>query len=410
MFISEFDELNLNPGEVFTGNNPFVAQGEIALLVATQQGETPISNTSFDNHVVIHYSGDTREGQFANFRNQRVFGPKIVDSQFLSMEFVVLEVDRPTDQDAALFKKLADLGVGLAGTTAGPTFAVLADLGSALLSAPNDDLQTKFRMTFDLGARPGARLPLVPGLYAIVREDDRGYPPGARQRSLRSQTQWSDLKLDPMTGELRVIRDGHETPYVENTYLIISVEAALAPETHATQTYAAFVDDLRKVQNPTTGAFLNSVTALAATYALDERKAAMTTALARLATLADQYGRTKVVATCDVSMAAEHQAAVLALREQSVALHRLILLEAGTLTDADAANDYDAAAYRDNMLTLTRFFGSLDWGSEWSPPKTAVELLSESSNPANFMAVFGDLTTFDTHVADKAATIWPQNC
>ncbi len=417
LFVSEFDELNLTPAEVFTGNNPFKAQGEIALLFGVQDDGDPISSTSLDEHVVVFYSSDTREGQFSNFRNQRVFGPTTVAGNFLSLEMVLLEIDRPTDQDSALFEQLASLGKQLGGATAGPTYDVLAQLGSSLLAAPSDDTQTRFRFNFDLGTRAGARLPLYPGLYAIVREDRRGFNKPTSPRTIHGETSWPELCLNVDTGELHSPGDGADVGgkcngprYLDNTYFVLSVERGLKEQTLDSQSFAEFVEELRAMTSPTTTAYAASVTDLAASYARNERRAGLSAALAQMRRAATQYGRGLSQPTCSSEAADAAITAQTDLTYATVDLHSLFLAESATLTDQDNTNNYDAAAYVAQTRLLLEFFGTPRWGANLDPPITPAELIAAAGNPAKFVDVFGDAGVFDARIKERVRETSPVTC
>ena len=417
LFVSEFDELNLTPAEIFTGNNPFVAQGEIALLFGVQNDGDAISSTSLDEHVVVFYSSDTREGQFSNFRNQRVFGPTTVNGNFLSLEVVLLEIDRPTDQDSALFEQLASLGKQLGGATAGPTYDVLAQLGSSLLAAPSDDTQTRFRFNFDLGTRPGARFPLYPGLYAIVREDERGFGQRIPNSTIRGETKWPNLCLNVDTGELHWPGEGNDVGgkctgdrYLDNTYFVLSVERGLKEQSLDTQSFSEFVDELRAVASPTTAAYAASVTSLAADYARNERRDALSASLTRMRQTAAQYGRGLSQPACSSEAAAAAAMAETALTYAAVDLHSLLLAESATLTDQDATNDYDTAAYAAQVRLLLEFFGTPQWGAGLDPPVTPAGLIAAAGDPARFLEVFGEIGVFDTRVKDRVRATWSPTC
>jgi len=421
LFVKGFDELNFSPGNVLTGGRVFEARGEMAVLVAVQDGASPISNTTMDDHYVVFYSNDTREGQFSNFRNQRVFGPVKVSGNHLSLEVVLLEIDRPTDEDNALIGKLAALGKQLGGVTYGPTFNVLADLGSSLLSTPNDDVEMRFRFNFDLGNRPNARLPLVPGLYALVREEGRGFPDytDANGRTVRDYTRlgattdWANLCLNTDTGELHHLnagdRDGtcQGQRYVDNTYLVINVEAGLPENAVTNERFSAFVSELRTVPDPATGAFSEAVTALAQSYAREEREAAIWNALSQLRNSANHYGQTRARTTCNSALANRLAVADQALMRDVVDLHALIVREAGRVGSTDADLAYSESVFRAQVQRLLDFFGPLSWGAEGEPTETPVALMSRASDPSQFTAVFGEISDFHQRVQGRARELWP---
>jgi len=425
LYVSGFDELNFTPNYIMTGNNPFRARGEIAVLVAIQDGASPISNTTLDDHFVVYYSNDTREGQLSNFRNQRVFGPAKVTGHHLSLEVVLLEIDRPTDEDNALIGKLAGLGKQLGGVTSGPTFNVLADLGSSLLSTPNDDVEMRFRFNFDLGTRPNARLPLVPGLYAIVREEGRGFgtitDENGREREDRSElqgeTDWAKLCLNTDTGELHTWLSGDKDgqcsgpKYVDNTYLVINVEAGLPESAIANERFSAFVEDLKTVPNPATGAFADAVADLARNYARDAREAAVWDALTQTRISANHYGQTTARLACNPQLSGRSVSAGEALTRDVVALHALLSREAGLVDNADAEQAYDGQVYKAQIDRLVSYFGSLTWGAEDDPQSSPVALLSRASTPSEFVEVFGDVSEFYGRVEARAQALWPdQTC
>jgi hypothetical protein len=412
-FVSDFEELRFTPGFLMTGNNPFEARGEIAVLMASSTGDQPISATSLDNHIVVHYSGDTREGQFSNFRNQYVFGPARVDSNFLTLEFVLLEIDRPTDQDTALFQKLAGLGKSLAGATVGPTFDILSQLGASLLAAPNDDVEMRYRVNFDLGDRAAAEIPLAPGKYVIIREEQRGYKPGeAKRRALRAETIWTEICLDAQS-TLRWRPDGARAcpdtlpPYVNNTYIVLNVETDVPAQTVSAQTFSELVEDLRRVQSPTISALHDSVTDIAARYAVGRRVDSLDQALARMRAKASEYGRLSARLPCVPDLADRVAAARQGLARDTVDLHAQFVDAAASLTDENAANDFDRAAYVESTNRLTRYFGELHWAAD---PETPVTLLAKANDPARFSEAFGDVGAFHKRVDDRALAQWSAGC
>jgi len=414
LFVSEFDELNFTPGLLMSGNDPFRSRGEIAVLVASSTGSQPISNTTFDSHVVVHYSGDTREGQFSNFRNQIVFGPTEVDGAFLGLEFVLLEIDRPTDQDNALFEQLASLGKGLSGATSGPTFDILAELGTSLLSAPNDDVEMRFRFNFDIGDRPGARLPLAPGRYVLIREEERGYKADtSARRSLRATTDWAELCLDE-AGQLRWRDDAQgsecesQNLYVENTYLVLNVEATVPEQTISNQTFAALVDDLQKVENPTSAAFQTALTDAAAEFGARRRAEAVDHGLSQVRARATEFGRLQTQLACDTTLQSRADAAEQALVGEVVGLHSMLADAADSLnddaTDPQGDNDYDLGSYVEQTGRLARFLGEMDWAAS---PESPITLLAKADEPEHFTLVFGDVSAFYDRVRERAIERWP---
>lgn len=404
IFIHQFEETNFEPNRVF-GGNVFDAHGEVALLVGVPTSQGPASYTTTADHLLVFYSNDVMERQFLNLRNQRVFGPAQITNDRFEMEFLILELDRTSAQQTALLTKLADLGKTYAGVT-GPVGGALVDLGAALLSAQNDDVELRYRFTMDLGGRAGSRLPMYPGFYVLVNETDR-----------RVATAWNTLCLDAETGRLYRTTSGgggacgssRGALYTDETYITLHVQSGGTATNQTMTTFAAFGTALAAQTSGSLSAINDEIDAFQARNGMEARRRAIWNALAAVDNASTAYG--SLVAACPLATSAQKAEADGSLLRAGVDLHRLLTDEIATMppTPAPAPGSsapapYDAAAYGGQLARLVNYFGVLFW--EADPTKQAT-MLNESRTSAKFIEIFGDLATFTQRVQSRAHTVWP---
>lgn len=415
LFIREFEETDFEPSRL-PGSGMFQARGEIAVLVGVPGPAGPASYTSTDGHYLVFYSGDVVENQFLNLRNQRVFGPAAVGSDRFELEFLILELDRTTTQEQALLKNLADMGKAYGGM-GGPVGSVLTDLGASMLSAQNDDVEMRYRFTFDLGARAGARLPLLPGFYVALRDKRTPYVPVA----------WSTICLSRETGQLYIRKNldgtalgansinggfcpssqdfGPSSLFRAQSYVVFHVEQGVPATSQAMTTFAAFGAELSAVQNPSLAAVNTAIERVQADYLMDMRQRAVWNALGAMDSAAATYGSLKQQAKVDARLNTARDEAKANLTRASTALYRLLSAEAATIvTPTVAAPAYDQAIYNEQIERLIDFFGSLDWAT---PAGTEAQRLTDSLTAAQFAAVFGTSAEFVANVQAEADADWP---
>lgn len=407
IYIRNFDELRIAPQRVFLGGSVLDARGQIAVLVGLPSASGPSSSVDTKDHFVVFYSNDVAEGQILNVRNQRVFGPtRITDPRF-EMDFVVLELDRTSDQDAALIRSLAEWGQTV-GAVGGPGIGVLTDLGEALL-APHDDVEMRFRFNFDLGDRPGAMLPMRTGLYAVIRSEHRDIRIHEGERN----PDWPEVCINRDTARLHVRSpDGScsETLFSARSYLVFNVETADLPETTiALQRFAGLTEQLRTMENPTTTAIQAVLDDAAESHARETREGQVWTALAELSNRAAAFG-SLAPATC---AAPEQEQSRVRARfvEQVVATHAAFDRAARGTAEGEAADRYDREVYERQAAQLARFFGEMDWAAAPGEANPTPEgRWTRAGDPAQFMATFGDVSAFRTRIEARARALWSRPC
>lgn len=175
-FIKSFQELQFSQTATVVRRNPLGKHGEIAVLVksvvASDEAPKAVDNrvaASFDDYRLIYYSDDVYPNQFLNFDTAVVHGPGRIEGGSVRLEFVILELDRTSEQAEQLLSKIADLSKTPLGLT-GPTAGTLLSLGTTLFTSANDDRQFKFEVNFSLDDGPN---PLRFGRYVIIRQEDR---------------------------------------------------------------------------------------------------------------------------------------------------------------------------------------------------------------------------------------------
>lgn len=407
IYIHSFDELRIAPQRVFLGGSVLDARGQIAVLVGLPGASGPSSSLDVKDHFVVFYSNDVAEGQILNVRNQRVFGPtRITDPRF-EMDFVVLELDRTSDQDAALIRSLAEWGQTV-GAVSGPGIGVLTDLGEALL-APHDDVEMRFRFTFDLGDRPGARLPMRTGLYAIIRSEDRNI----RIEEGTRNPDWPDVCINRDTARLhKRAADGScsSALFSDRSYLVFNVETADMPETTvALQRFASMTEQLRTMQNPTTTAIQAVLDDAAESHARETREGQVWTALAELNNRAAAFGS---LPPPDCASPEQEQSRVRArFVEQVVATHAAFDRAARGTAEGEAADRYDREVYERQAAQLARFFGEMNWAAAVGEVNPTPEgRWTRAGVPGEFTNVFGDVSAFRTRIEARARALWSRPC
>lgn len=401
MYIRDFDELRLEPGRILIGGDAFNPRGEIAVLVGVPNESGPAAFASSNGHLVVFYSNDVVRNQFLNFRNQRVFGPTVVTNDRLEMEFLVMELDRTSDEETELLANLAELGKTYAGVP-GPALDVLVNLGSSLLTAQSDDIELRYRMTFDLGNRPNARFPLYPGYYALIRERRSGVDdPGPGQDA----TVWDSLCLNQDDGRLYQ-RSGNPatctfTPgnlYDDETYLTIHVERGVPASNQAMTSFAALGTQLAETPNASARAVNDTIEAFRTRISLDGRERTIWDALSAMEAAAAQYGSLRRQCPSGDGAAAEG-----ALLRRSVELHRRLAAEAGEVVTPATDDSYDAEIYEQQVERLVDYFVRLHWAQAGQE----AALLAQSKDPTQFATVFGTPAEFAARLKDRADEVWP---
>ena len=407
VYIKKFDELRFAPQRLFIGGSVLDARGQIAILAGIPSQAGPSSSTDVKDHYVVFYSNDVSEGQILNFRNLPVFGPtRLVGPQF-QMDFVILELDRTSDQDASLMRSLATYGQSI-GAIGGPGINVLTTLGEALL-APNDDVEMRYRFAFDLGDRPGARLPMRTGMYAIIRSEDRNIA-----NFNTEYPAWPNVCLNEDTALLHVdtvangICDG--ALFKDRSYLIFNIETGdIPPTTVALQRFSNLTETLRIMENPTTTAIQAVLDDAAESYARDTRESQVWTALAELNNRAATFGGLPPAACAAPEL--EQSRVRARFTEQVVATHAAFDRAARGTGAADSADRYDLEIYERQAAQLARFFGEMDWPAAPGEANATPEgRWTRAGDPAQFLTTFGDVSAFRTRVEARAVALWSRAC
>jgi hypothetical protein len=260
-FIDRFQEWPVSRNAILTGRDGLAKHGEIAVLVKTTESGSPKETRptdptrEFDGHRLIYYSDDVYQNQYLNFEMAvPLWGPAKVPSGALKLEFVVLEMDRTSEQAEQLLTTLADIGKSQAAL-GGPLGGALLSLGQTLVTSANDDRQMRFPIVFDLDNGPMA---LRTGRYVLVRQENRQIP-----------VNWSKICVNENDG-LLYWRDGEEKRFTEDDSVVGPAKAAcgsrlfregsylsliVSPRTSTTQfaveTYKDLTDQLAGETNPT---------------------------------------------------------------------------------------------------------------------------------------------------------------
>jgi hypothetical protein len=213
-FIKEFYELasplrgNRKNGEIAIVANAFEMDGT---------KEVAFRPSDLKSGRVIYYSDDVEEGQFLNFNNLPIYGPKTYAGHSVAVRLTVFELDVNAEQIKGLLKSLAAIG-SIAYAPAAPVLGILNSLGAALASSDQDD--TEFRYTMTLDARQGSlrvnNFALEPGNYVIVRKGTR-----------TEDVPWHLLVLNENEGRLYWGPDAklevRNTLYRDETYLVVLI-------------------------------------------------------------------------------------------------------------------------------------------------------------------------------------------
>jgi hypothetical protein len=300
-----------------------------------------------------------------------------------------------------LLENLAELGKTYAGVP-GPALDVLVNLGTSLLTAQSDDIELRYRMTFDLGNRPSARLPLYPGYYALVRESRSGVDDS---RTAQRTTTWDNLCLNQDDGRLYLrggIDDACEyTPdklYLRETYLTIHVERGVPASSQAMTTYAALGTQLAETPNASARAVNDTIEAFQTRYALDARERELWDALSAMEAAAAQYGSLRRQCPTGDGTAAES-----ALLRRSVELYRRLNTEAATVVSPATSDSYDRSVYERQIDRLVDYFVRL----KWAQAGQEAALLALSKDPTQFATVFGTPAEFTARLKERADEMWP---
>lgn len=148
---------------------------------------------SRENAKVIFYSEDVEEGQFLNLDNLPIVGPVAYSGAGFGLQLYMLEIDAEDEQQKALLKSLAGVGVAAAGLT-GPGAGILNTLTTALVDNGNaDDRMFDYAVGFDTGMENANvdHVPFEANLFAFVVDHNR-------DRSIP----WHRLALNAETAEL----------------------------------------------------------------------------------------------------------------------------------------------------------------------------------------------------------------
>jgi len=201
---------------------------------------------------VVYYTEDAREyGQYLNFSNMPVYGPIEYKGRPFYIEFNVIELDTPeNDQTRSLLSSLADIG-GSAYPPASPILGMLNTLGNSMLNGNRDDLEFRYQLELVPKTKkqnPGIYRPFLrEGIYIFIRSEDRSRP-----------IPWSQLSYAPSEGRLKIdySKCSYKKPkkescvdedplfedYRDQTYLVMQITKGDASEDLDTaQTVQAFL-------------------------------------------------------------------------------------------------------------------------------------------------------------------------
>jgi len=238
-----------------------VTRGEITLIANV--GESNNKRLTMNpadakkNGRVIYYNDDIREsGQLINALNLPIYGPKKYTGKNFIFELWMMELDKNENQRMkSLLSSLAGMGAKAYPPSAA-ILSVLNNLGGALLSGKSDDIEARIQMRFDVSppknpASKVARLPLMEGYYAFVREENRDLNP-----------KWSTFAINKDLGVLckadastYKCEEGDQTTYRERTWFLVRIareskEAALDMEYgEQLSTFLNRIDQLQADEN-----------------------------------------------------------------------------------------------------------------------------------------------------------------
>lgn len=257
-FIKDFIELWGNP--IRNGGKP---NGEIAVVARVFEmgggNDFDFGDQNMRAGRLVFYSSDVEKGQFLNFNNMPIYGPKTYSGAPLAIQIAVFEIDSgSSEQMKVLLKTLARAGAA-AYAPASPILKILDGLGQSLLSGEQDD--TIFRYTWVLDPNPGYAKIMHPqleaGYYVLVREQER-----------TKDTQWGGLRFQEDNGRLEKMVGGvpevckglcekagvevegkeHWVPYRDGSYLVVEINKGLSSKDIdlAQNTYGTFLDTLKR--------------------------------------------------------------------------------------------------------------------------------------------------------------------
>lgn len=273
--IASMNESPFSPKRLLTGKNPLQKIGEIAILAAVfesanSQAEANSGQTRFADLTdlnalkVVYYSPDVEAGQTLNFSNISVQAPTIYNGNKISIQIVVIELDRTNGPLQALMQQLASLGAKTAGLPTSGTSKILTDLGTSLLTKANDDVIFDFRFTLDPAGAVGAAGPPVfeAGRYILRRTDNR-----------QAEAIWKNLVVDHDSGELmRQTNSGTvDSPmykysqFADDTWFTINVvkhPLGTKPSYYAEQRLEQFNKQLRTASEASGAALTTATNAL----------------------------------------------------------------------------------------------------------------------------------------------------
>lgn len=219
-YIKEFFEIFGNP---FRGRGP---NGEIAIVANVFETGGPdsldFSKQNMESGRVVYYNDDVEKGQFFNFHNLPVYGPKTYGGAPVVLQFGIFELDSTPEQLKAVLQTVAGAG-GAAYPPAGPVLKVLNDIGGSLLKGQQDDRAFKYVWSLSpLGGYDKMQHPLLEaGYYVLIREENR-----------QSSTPWNALAFCENEGKLywtgKKDKNGEILPYTDNTYLVVEINKDLS--------------------------------------------------------------------------------------------------------------------------------------------------------------------------------------
>lgn len=165
---------------------------------------------------VVYYSDDVQDKQGLNFSNI----PLKVETEYggrpIGIQITVIELDRMGTQLQGLLRTLADLGKQSNAIPGGQAGALLAELGTSLMTGSHDDMMFDYLFVLDPGdVKPSVQhAAFEEGRYVLRRQDSRG-----------ADANWRNLKLDLNTGKVwKADNSGaFVMPFVDETYFTVNV-------------------------------------------------------------------------------------------------------------------------------------------------------------------------------------------
>jgi len=236
-YIKDFGEIAFNIHAIGTSKKINSKNGEIAIIADVKEFNKKIEIDLSEKKEgrVVFYSDDVLPGQFLNFNNLPIYGPKQYEGNPFLLKFAIFEMDVGSNNTKGLLDQLANMG-SKAYAPASPVLKVLNSLGQSFLGAKGDDVLFKYVAVANdnKGSHLVDHFTLEVGNYVLIRSEIRNKP-----------INWKNLVLNPNDGKLYI--KGTKDLFTEETYLIVEINKGVSniPVDFENIEYKAFLNNLR---------------------------------------------------------------------------------------------------------------------------------------------------------------------